>query len=121
MSRTDTNTKAIDEAANDEHANILRGANDNGANTPDDGTNLNGALSPKNIRQLDESQMVTESAEKSTYETRSQSADKGTSRHGGRDTALNIGLGTRTLRRSMRTLIKVAFVLLCANTARNGQ
>jgi hypothetical protein len=40
LSRTDTDTEAINHTANDEHGNVLRGADDDASNDPDDGSDL---------------------------------------------------------------------------------
>ena len=83
--------------------NVLRSANDGGANQPDDGTDLNGGLASEDI----------------SYEAGDESAEPGAGRHGGSDTALHIGSGTAAElvveRGAIRTLIEVTEILLGAN------
>lgn len=56
LSRADTDTEAIDEPASHKHSDILRSTTDDRANTPDDGADLDGSLSTKDIRQLETGQ-----------------------------------------------------------------
>ena len=49
LSRADSDGETVDEPSHNEHTDILRCANDDGSNTPDDGANLDGALSAENI------------------------------------------------------------------------
>lgn len=105
LSRADTDSKTIDKTTNDKHANVLRGANDGGTNDPDETTDLNSPLAAKNVRE----------------ETRSKSADKGTTGHGSSDTTLSARSRTTTILRRgssgiVGSLIKVAFVLICSKT-----
>lgn len=44
LSRADTDTEAVDDATNDKHGNVLRGADDDASDDPDDGSNLDGGL-----------------------------------------------------------------------------
>lgn len=55
LGRADTNTKAVNEAADHEHTNVLRGTSDDGTNTPDNGTNLNGSFAAKDVGELEHS------------------------------------------------------------------
>lgn len=41
LGRADADTEAIDYAADDKHGNVLRGADDNASNDPNDGSDLN--------------------------------------------------------------------------------
>jgi hypothetical protein len=52
LGRADTNAKAVDETADHEHTNILRGTRDYGTNTPDNGTNLNGSFATEDVGEL---------------------------------------------------------------------
>jgi hypothetical protein len=40
LSRADANTEAVDYTADDEHGNVLRGADDDASDDPNDGSNL---------------------------------------------------------------------------------
>jgi hypothetical protein len=73
LSRANANAQAIDESANDEHSDVLRSANNNRTNAPNDGANLDGPFTAKDVGQ----------------ESRSQCAEEGATRHGRSDTALD--------------------------------
>ena len=44
MSRADADAEAVDDTANDEHGDVLRGTDDDASNDPGDGTDLDGDL-----------------------------------------------------------------------------
>jgi hypothetical protein len=68
-----THGQAVDESTNDEHGDVLGRTDEDGADTPDDGTRLDGSLATKNVRE----------------EAGKQGANEGSARHGGSDATLN--------------------------------
>jgi hypothetical protein len=44
LGRADADTEAVDNTANDEHGDVLRGADDDASNDPDNGSDLIGGL-----------------------------------------------------------------------------
>ena len=73
-----TDTETVDEAANDEHSDVLRSTDDDRADTPDDCADLDCALASKDIAQ----------------ESGGESANKRATGHSRSDTALHIGFWT---------------------------
>ena len=78
LSGADSDTEAVDEATSNEHADVLRSTDDDRADTPDDCTNLNGALAAKDIRK---------------EATGDRTAER-PARHGSSDATLHAGFGT---------------------------
>ena len=68
-----THGQTVDESTNDEHGDVLGRTDEDGADTPDDGTRLDGSLATKNVRE----------------EAGKQGANEGSARHGGSDATLN--------------------------------
>jgi len=52
LRRADADSQTIDDTANNQHADVLRGTNKDGTNAPDHTADLNGPLSSQNIRQV---------------------------------------------------------------------
>ena len=114
LGRTDADAEAVNDTADNEHANILRSTNDRRTNDPirmshaavadaglsglpDDRSDHDRPLSSKPVRDV----------------SRDQSTQPGASGHGGSDPSLHAGLGAHTLSDVGRswTLVEVAFVL----------
>lgn len=104
MGRADTDGDTVDEAADDEHGDVLRSTGDDGADDPDDGANLDSSFASKLVGEI--------AREKGTTER--------TTRHGRGDTTLDVSRGTRATIRIVGVggpFIEVAAVLLGGKTA----
>ena len=100
LGRADSDRNAVDEAADDEHGNVLGSARDDGTYDPDDGADLDGTFAAKLIGEV----------------TGDESTTEGTTGHGSGNTTLHVGRGTRATICIVgigRPLVKVAAVLLC--------
>lgn len=105
LSRADSDRDAVDEAADDEHGNVLRSARDDGTNDPDDGADLDGAFTTKLVGEV------------AGYE----STAEGATGHGSGDAALHVGRGARAALWVVgigRALVEVAAVLLCGQAVK---
>lgn len=103
MSGANTDGETVDEAADDEHGDVLGSTGDDGTNAPDDGTDLDGGFTTELVGDV--------AGDESTKE--------GSTRHGGSDTALDVGGGTRAaiwIIGVVGTLVEVAAVLLRGKT-----
>lgn len=118
MSRADADTEAVDDTTDDEHGNVLRGADNNATNNPDDSSGLDGSLACKCEHRLESNRMSQFSELILTTEAirevaRAKSSKPGTSGHSGSDATLDVGSGTEALASSIETLlVEVALVWL---------
>lgn len=98
----DADRDAVDEATDNQHADILCGTRDDGTNDPDGASDLDGATTAELVGEI----------------TRDEGTDEGTTGHGSSDAALDVGrgAGARLLGAewgAIGSLVKVAAVLLC--------
>ncbi len=90
----------IDKTPNNEHGDVLRGADNDRTDTPNDGADLNSAIATESVGE----------------ETGDEGTQKRTTGHGCGDTSLDVGFGARAFgiiveRRAVGTLVEVATVL----------
>ena len=52
LGTADADSQPVDDTANDQHANVLRGTDDDRPNAPDDTANLDGRLSAQDIGEV---------------------------------------------------------------------
>lgn len=106
LGRADTNRETVDEAACNQHADVLRCTGDDGADDPDRAADLNGAATAELVGQI----------------TRCEGANEGATGHRSGNPTLHIGLGTAakfvcwSKRRSCGSLVEVASILLSRQT-----
>jgi hypothetical protein len=96
LSGADTDSETVDDAAHDEHGDVLRSGHNDTSNDPDDGANHDRLLATEEIGNV----------------PGAESSEPGATSHCGSDTTLNFGLGTGTWRIALR---EVAFVGICTD------
>jgi hypothetical protein len=52
LSRADAYSETVDDTSDSQHGNVLGSADEDGTNAPDDGADLDGPLSSKDIREV---------------------------------------------------------------------
>ena len=74
LCRANADRKTVDNTANDQHGNAIRSTDEDGADTPDHGTDLDSSLPSQDVRD----------------ETRDQCTKPRTTRHGSGDSSLDV-------------------------------